>query len=139
MTYAICIKCGKGKVGAFVPCSKCGFMPESASDQARSILLSDHNADKATLDAACAKLRAGEPLEFDEPGIARMAADLEEIAKHPPPESGCGCAVFMWVLIGIAVSLAALIVGLTWYTRARREGSAAGRCGPTWFGAAIGF
>jgi hypothetical protein len=84
MTYAICIKCGEGKHGAFVPCLKCGFMPESRSDQARSILLSDLNTDIATLDAAGAKLRAGEALAFDEPGIAEMAAELDEIAKHPP-------------------------------------------------------
>jgi len=35
-----------------------------------------------------AKLRAGEALEFDEPGVAKMAAELEEIAKHPPPGFG---------------------------------------------------
>jgi hypothetical protein len=117
VTYAICIKCGEGKFGAFVPCLKCGFAPESPSDQARSILLSDHNADRATLDAAGAKLHAGEALQFDEPGIAKMAAELEEIAKHPPPGFERGRAVFMWVLIGIAVALFAVVVGLIWYTR----------------------
>jgi hypothetical protein len=116
VTYAICIKCGEGKFGAFVPCLKCGFTPESPSDQARSILLSDHNADRATLDAAGAKLRAGEPLEFDEPGIAKMAAEMEEIAKHSPSGFG-GCAIFMWVLIGIAVVLFAAVVCLIWYSR----------------------
>jgi hypothetical protein len=116
VTYAICIKCGEGKIGAFVPCLRCGFTPESRSDQARSILLSDHNTDRATLDAAGAKLRAGESLEFDEPGIAKMAAELEEIAKHPPPGFG-GCATFMWVLVAIAVALFALVIGLVWYTR----------------------
>jgi len=84
MTYAICIKCGQGKHGAFVPCLKCGFTPESRSDQARSIFLSDHNSNMATLDAASAKLLAGEALAFDEPGIAAMAAEFDEFAKHPP-------------------------------------------------------
>jgi hypothetical protein len=120
MTYAVCIKCGEGKFGALVPCLKCGFTPGSPSDQARSILLSDHHADKATLDAAGAKLRAGESLEFDEPGIARMAVELEESARHPP-RGFRGCAVFMWVLLGIVVALSALVVGLSWYTRAHRQ------------------
>jgi hypothetical protein len=114
VTYAICIKCGEGKLGAFVPCLTCGFTPKSPPDQARSILLSDHSADRATLDAAGAKLRAGEPLEFDEPGVAKMAAELEEIAKHPPPGFG-GCAVFVWALIGIEIALFALVAGLAWY------------------------
>ena len=118
MTYAICIKCGEGKLGAFVPCNRCGFTPESTSDRARSMLLCDHLTDRAALDAAGHKLRAGEPLEFDEPGVAQMAAEMEEIAKHPPPGFDGGCAVFMWVLIGIALSLLAAVVALMWYIRA---------------------
>jgi hypothetical protein len=116
MTYAICTKCGEAKHGAFTPCLRCGFTPQSSSDQARSILLSDHNADRATLDAAGAKLRAGESLEFDEPGIEKMAAELEEIAKHGPPTAR-GCTIIVWALIGTAVALFALVVGLIWYTR----------------------
>ena len=117
MTYAICIKCGEGKLGAFAPCIRCGFTPESSSDQARSMLLCDHLTDRAALDAAAQKLRAGEALEFDGPGIAKMAAEMEEIAKHPPPGFGRGCAVFMWMLIGIAMALLAAVVALIWYTR----------------------
>lgn len=100
-----------------MPCLKCGFTPESPSDQARSILLSDHNTGRATLDAAGAKLQAGETLQFDEPGIAKMAAEMEEIAKRPPPGFGRGCVVFIWLPIGIAFALFALVVGLIWYTR----------------------
>lgn len=116
MTYAICIKCGEGKFGAFVPCLKCGFKPESFSDQARAIVLSDHSSNRATLDAAGAKLRAGESLEFDETDMAKMAAEIEEIAKHPPPGSGRGCAVFIGVLIGIVLMLFSLVAALIWYT-----------------------
>ena len=118
MTYAICIRCGEGKLGAFAPCVRCGFTPDSPSDQARSLLLSDHNADRATLDAAGAKIRAGEPPAFDEPAVAKMAAELEEIARHPPPGFR-GCTVVIWVLIGIACVLFALVVGLIWYSRSR--------------------
>jgi hypothetical protein len=117
VTYAICIKCGEGKLGAFVPCIRCGFTPESSSDRARSMLLCDHLADRAALDAAGRKLRAGEALEFDEPGIAEMAAEMEEIAKHPPPGFHSGCAVFMWVLIGTAIAMLAAVVALIWYIR----------------------
>jgi len=117
MTYAICIKCGNGKVGAFTPCLRCGFSPKSSSDQARSILLSDHNVDKSELDAAGKKLSAGEPIEFDEAGIAKMAAELEQMAMTPPAGFGRGCAIFMWLLIGIAVLLFVCVIFEFWYTR----------------------
>src|SRR4051812_18626793 len=114
VTYAICIKCGEGKLGAFSPCLRCNWAPGSSSEQARSLLLSDHNADRATLDAAAAKLRAGESLEFDEPGIAKMAAELEEIAKRPRSTFDFFDA-FVWVLIATAVGLFVLLLGVAWY------------------------
>lgn len=120
MTYAICIKCGHGKLGAFTPCTKCGFVPESRSDQARSMILCDHNADRATLDAAGAQLRAGQPLTYDEAGVEKMAAEFEEFAKHMPPGFGRGCAVFGWMLTGIIVALLAMIIASIWYVRSHR-------------------
>ncbi len=84
MTAAVCIKCGAMKVGAFTLCPKCKFTPESGADQARSILLSDHNMDRAALEQVGEKIAAGVPLTFNEAAIAQMAAEFAEFRKHPP-------------------------------------------------------
>jgi hypothetical protein len=117
VTYAICIKCGEGKLGAFTACRKCGFTPTADSDRAQSIVLSDHISDETTLQVAAGKLKAGETLEFDEPAMTKMAEEMAEIAKHPPADFNRGCAVYMWSLIGIAVLLFLLNVVLIWYAR----------------------
>ena len=43
MSRAICICCHAQKKGALTPCLKCGFDPQTLEDQARSLMLSDHN------------------------------------------------------------------------------------------------
>jgi hypothetical protein len=114
MTHAVCLKCGEGKLGAFSPCMKCGYMPRTSSEQARAMLLCDHNLDRAALDAASARIKAGTPPKFDEAAIAEMAKEFEEYARHPPPGAR-GCRIFSLSLVAIAVLLFLLLVGLIIY------------------------
>ncbi len=114
MTAAICIKCGAMKVGAFTPCPKCRFTPESPQDQARSILLSDRNLDASTLEEKAQRIHRGETLNFDESAVAQMASEFEELRKHVPPRP-VGCLIFQWTLIVILVLLVIAVVCLYWY------------------------
>lgn len=116
MTAAICLKCGAMKVGAFSPCFKCGFMPESTQDQARSILLSDRNLDASALKDTARSISDGATPKFDEAEVAEMAIEIEQLLKQVPPRP-IGCLVLQWGLIALAALLAGLVAYLYWYVR----------------------
>jgi len=116
MTAAVCIRCGKMKVGALTTCPRCGFIPESPEDQARSILLSDHNMDRAHLEDAGRRVAQGDSPTFDEAANAKMAAQIAELRKHPPPGRR-SCLVMQCVMIGVAITLLIAVAYLLWYAR----------------------
>lgn len=116
MTTAVCLKCGVMKLGAWVPCPKCGYSPESNEERAKAILLTDHLLTPEQLKEASAYIGAGNTPNFDEEAISEMAANFEEISKHPPPGAR-GCLIMKCILIGIPISLAIAIAWMLWYLK----------------------
>jgi hypothetical protein len=65
MTIAICIQCGTRKFGAFSPCAKCGFTPTSSTEQAKSVLLSNHHHTRDEIDQLCKMIQSGHAIVYD--------------------------------------------------------------------------
>ena len=61
MTIAVCVKCGALKHGAFGRCGSCGQAPETDSELAYSLALTDHYLSPSELEAYSASMRAGTP------------------------------------------------------------------------------
>lgn len=72
MTAAICIHCGADKFGALTSCPICEFTPHSDTDQAKSILLSDHFLSCAELRAKSKLIRDGESISFPDDQISAI-------------------------------------------------------------------
>jgi hypothetical protein len=104
------------KFGAWVPCHKCGYSPESNEERARAILLSDHNLTGEQLEEVSEKIGLGIVPTFDEAAIAQMASEFEEISKHPPPGAR-GCLIMKCILIGIPIALGIAIAWMLWYLK----------------------
>lgn len=62
MGMAICFKCGSAKSGALVACRKCGAVPQTNSEYAVSLTLSDHLSPKDQLAQYSHALRNGQKL-----------------------------------------------------------------------------
>ncbi|MGP0067203.1 MAG: hypothetical protein ACLQGP_26860 [Isosphaeraceae bacterium] len=112
MTVAVCIRCGRMKVGAFTQCPACGFIPEQAEDMARSVMLSDQASDRPALEDAGEKLQAGMPLEFDEAAVREWAKAIRETSAGTGLPLGCVVVayapfVIMFVLIAAMIGLLA--------------------------------
>jgi len=88
-------------------------MPVSAQDQARSILLSDHNLDGEALKHTAKSIAAGETPTFDETAVAQMAVEFEELRKNPPARP-LGCLIFQWSLLAIVVLLVVTLLYFYW-------------------------
>ncbi|HZI13600.1 MAG TPA: hypothetical protein VE153_24680 [Myxococcus sp.] len=116
MTLAVCVRCGKSKMGAFIPCAGCGLDPAAHGTdrelQARSLLLTDRFFPAGELEALGRKLRAGEPVSFDASLIAQLVEELKTqklpIVSKPSP----GWSVIVWSVVGAVVVGA---VGLLWW------------------------
>lgn len=78
MTLAICLERGRKKRGALTLCVECGFTPSTEAEQAKSILLSDHNMTADQLAANGAMIRAGEVFRFNDDSVDEMAALIRE-------------------------------------------------------------
>ena len=71
MTAAVCIRCGRMKLGAFATCPACQFTPEEPEELAKSVLLSNQVADPTALAEASAQLQAGAEVTFDPRAVAQ--------------------------------------------------------------------
>ena len=78
MTLAVCLECGHEKPGALTSCAECGFAPSTEVEQAKSMLLSDHNMTADQLAASGAMIRAGEVCRFDDDSVGNMVALIRE-------------------------------------------------------------
>lgn len=76
MTYAICIRCGGEKFGAFTLCRSCGFVPATDDDIAKSLMVSDHHFGRDRLLEIGAAIAAGQPMEFDAGNVAALAKSM---------------------------------------------------------------
>ncbi len=65
MTTAVCFKCGAFKIGAFVPCSKCGAAPLSEDDMVMSFVVTDHHFDLNALKEIGLRISRGDPPKVD--------------------------------------------------------------------------
>ncbi len=61
MTQAVCIKCGAFKHGGFSPCGACGFEPDTETDAAYSLALTDHYFPMQILEEISASIQGGRP------------------------------------------------------------------------------
>ena len=78
MTIAICIPCGAQKFGAFTPCTACGFTPNRVIDQAKSLMLSDHNFPVEELHKFKAMIESGRQPPYDSLSLAHCAEPIVE-------------------------------------------------------------
>ena len=91
MTLAVCIACGCRKFGAFTPCPNCAFVPASAIEKAKSIMLSDHDLSADQLDQFGKLIQSGEQIPYDPVSLADSAeaiAEEEYFQQHFDPERG---------------------------------------------------
>lgn len=65
MTVAICIACGARKLGALVPCRQCAYAPVSLIDQAKSVMLSEHNFRPEDLRKFSLMIKSGEEIPYE--------------------------------------------------------------------------
>ena len=107
MTLAICLECGRKKRGALTLCTECGFTPSTKVEQAKSMLLSDHNMTADQLADNGAMIRAGEVFRFDDDSVDEMAALIREnpdLFKMP-----VGCRIAVWAPVAILFILLVVI------------------------------
>jgi len=88
MTIAICTECGKEKFGAFSPCDRCGFAPTSITEQAKSVLLSDHHHNRAELDEFSKAIEAGQPVAYN-PAVLALNERVFECMDADPDAFQC--------------------------------------------------
>ena len=81
MTIALCLNCGKQKVGAFSDCPHCGVASKTEEEMTKSLMMSDHHVTIGELDRAGEKIKNGEDLEFDEQALRAMWVSRELIAE----------------------------------------------------------
>lgn len=84
MTRAICLFCGEGKAGAFVPCLHCGRCPESDDDLILSLVLTEPRLDELGREAVGQDIKQGKRPRLDDETRQRFLAQLEEFKKAPP-------------------------------------------------------
>jgi hypothetical protein len=85
MTVAVCLKCGKMKLGALTLCPGCGHLPKLPEDQAEHIITSDHYRSKEDLQAISERVQKGRPVHFDREQVAEFAATLQEFRTPAKP------------------------------------------------------
>ncbi len=120
MTLAICLKCGAEKLGAFTPCPRCKYMPESEDELSTSVFLTDHYQDESSLKEAGRKIAAGEPIYLDDEMVSNMSQTLRSTGYYnllnalkgrPEPPAPTPKQTFVRVLRWIAVLPAAILGG----------------------------
>ncbi len=115
MTVAVCIRCGKTKVGAFTTCLGCRFTPEEPEDLAKSVLLSGQASNRASLNEARATLQAGGSVDLD----PQVFADWAAFFRANPQDLGMplGCLLIWYASLAIMVLLALVLAAVLSYPR----------------------
>ncbi len=78
MTIAICIACGAQKFGAFTSCQACGFQPRTVIDEAKSLMLSDHNFPPEELYKFKVMIESRQEPPYDPVSLAHCAEPILE-------------------------------------------------------------
>lgn len=79
MTLAICIFCGAEKSRAFTPCNKCGRVPTTILDGAKSLMLSDQNFPPEELREFSRTIKSGMDVPYDFVTLAICAEPVAEL------------------------------------------------------------
>ncbi len=66
MTIAVCLNCGAMKFGAYTTCQSCGYLPESAEDKAKHLMLTDHYHTRQKLEQFSASISQTGQFDIDE-------------------------------------------------------------------------
>jgi len=120
MTRAICLQCGKPKIGAISPCSACGFVPRSPEDEAKSLALSDRHMSDEELNAASARLKNGDAVALDPDLIRSLTGPLAAAPRTPMPT---GCAIAVWTPIVVLILLVLFLVGFFIFAKLHPPGT----------------
>jgi hypothetical protein len=104
MTIAVCLRCGELKHGALTPCPACSYTPAEAEDQARHLMVSDHYHSRDALEGISARVKRGEPLQFDAQQVRDFVATIN---------SNSGGRVGLYVF-GFFALLVVVVVGVIW-------------------------
>lgn len=83
MKRAVCLFCGEGKAGAFVPCPYCGRRPESDDDLILSLVMTEPHLDELGREAVGQDIKQGKLPSLDDEIRQRFQAHLEEFKKVP--------------------------------------------------------
>ena len=78
MAMAVCFKCGSAKSGALVACRKCGAAPQTNSEYAVSLALSDHLSSKDQLAQYSHELRNGQKLSVPRDALVQALDALKD-------------------------------------------------------------
>lgn len=89
MARAVCLFCGEGKAGAFVPCPHCGRFPESDDDLILSLLMTERYLTDFEREAVGQDIKQGKPRSLEDETRQRFQAHLEEFKKAPPVSLSC--------------------------------------------------
>jgi hypothetical protein len=111
LTVAVCLKCGAFKHGAFNPCPKCRYTPDDDESLTRHLLVTDHYHSRETLEAIAARIKAGEPIEFD-PESLRAAWVSKAQLDAETKRLGRGCQIGCGVLL--VLTIAAGVLAVAW-------------------------
>lgn len=72
------MKCGEEKRGAFLPCAKCGFIPKTEDEFAKSTMLTDHYFDNETLGQIGCNISRGKEIQFRPEDLQNFVDALRE-------------------------------------------------------------
>ena len=78
MGMAICFKCGSAKAGALVACRSCSAAPQTNTEYAASLALSEHVSSKEQLTQYSHQLRKGERLSVPRQALAEALDALKD-------------------------------------------------------------
>ena len=65
MTFAICQKCGEGKVGALTTCSNCKFRTSNEREVDIALIMSDHYIESYNLKKIGQKIKNGQFIQLE--------------------------------------------------------------------------
>jgi hypothetical protein len=109
VTVAVCLRCGEFKQGAFVPCPKCGYVPDDDESLTKHLLVTDHYLDIESLEALANRVKEGQPVEFDPESLkAAWVSKAEVDAETRRVGRGCMIAygAALLAIIGVVAACA---------------------------------
>jgi len=101
MTFAICLKCGEAKHGAWISCSACSFTPDDDESMTKSLILTDHYQNVEALTSMAAAIKSGRAVSFDPGLLKEMWVDSKAINRST---RNCAVGCVVAAVIGLAGS-----------------------------------